>query len=112
MAADFARKFGIPKSYAGYEQVLADSQVDAVYVSLPNSMHCEWTIRALQAGKQGIDRALADHREAATLQPLRHLVAVRRPLLHDGEEAEIEHTAEELAAAMSASYHASQASVH
>jgi xylose dehydrogenase (NAD/NADP) len=51
LAADFAKKFGIPKSYAGYEQVLADSQVNAVYISLPNSMHCEWTIRALQAGK-------------------------------------------------------------
>src|SRR2546426_10684012 len=54
LAADFARKFGIPKSYAGYEQVLADSQVDAVYVSLPNSMHCEWTIKALDAGKHAL----------------------------------------------------------
>src|SRR5881394_246046 len=50
-AADFAGQFGVLKSYPTYEQVIRDSQVDAVYVSLPNSMHCEWAIKALDAGK-------------------------------------------------------------
>src|SRR5881397_4027170 len=50
-AAEFAGQFGVLKSYPTYEQVIKDPQVDAVYVSLPNSMHCEWTVRALEAGK-------------------------------------------------------------
>jgi len=51
-AADaFARAYGFERAYGSYEQVLSDQEVDAVYVSLPNSMHHEWTIRALRAGK-------------------------------------------------------------
>jgi len=50
-AAEFAGQFGVLNSYPTYEQVIKDPDVDAVYVSLPNSMHCEWTVRALQAGK-------------------------------------------------------------
>ena len=50
-AAEFAGQFGVLNSYPTYDQVLRDPQVDAVYVSLPNSMHREWTVRALEAGK-------------------------------------------------------------
>jgi predicted dehydrogenase len=50
-AEAFAQRFGIPKSYANYEGLIADPHIDAVYVSLPNSLHCEWTLRAIQAGK-------------------------------------------------------------
>src|SRR6267142_7111489 len=50
-AAEFAGQFGVLNSYPTYDQVLRDPQVDAVYVSLPNSVHKEWTVRALEAGK-------------------------------------------------------------
>jgi predicted dehydrogenase len=50
-ARDFAARFDIPKAYGGYEDLLADPDVDAVYVSTPHPMHGEWAIRAAEAGK-------------------------------------------------------------
>jgi predicted dehydrogenase len=47
----YARANGIPRAHGSYEALLADSEIEAVYISLPNSMHVEWSIRALQAGK-------------------------------------------------------------
>src|SRR5690606_34004733 len=46
-----AERFKIPRHHASYDALLADPEVDAVYVSLPNSLHHAWTIRALEAGK-------------------------------------------------------------
>jgi predicted dehydrogenase len=50
-ADGYAREHGIEQAYGTYEALLEDPDVEAVYNSLPNSMHVDWTIRALEAGK-------------------------------------------------------------
>jgi len=50
-AADFARRFGVPRALGSYEELVVDAAIDAVYVALPNSLHAPWSLRALQAGK-------------------------------------------------------------
>ncbi len=50
-AAEFASKFGIPRTYGSYEALLADPEVDAVYIGTPNSFHHPQTMAALAAGK-------------------------------------------------------------
>ena len=50
-AAAFAAAYNIPVALAGYDALLARPDIDAVYNSLPNTLHHEWTIKALRAGK-------------------------------------------------------------
>ncbi|REE78929.1 putative dehydrogenase [Paenibacillus taihuensis] len=50
-AEETAAKLGIPKAYGSYEEILADSELDAIYIPLPNHLHMEWSIRAMEAGK-------------------------------------------------------------
>ena len=50
-AESYAREWGIERAYGSYEALLEDADVDAVYISLPNTLHCEWSIRAAEAGK-------------------------------------------------------------
>jgi D-xylose 1-dehydrogenase (NADP+, D-xylono-1,5-lactone-forming) len=50
-AEAYAREHSIERAYGSYGELLADPEVDAVYISLPNSLHVEWSIRALEAGK-------------------------------------------------------------
>ncbi len=47
----YAAEHGIDRAHGSYDDLLADDAVDAVYISLPNGMHHEWTMRALAAGK-------------------------------------------------------------
>jgi predicted dehydrogenase len=49
--ADAQTRFGVARIYPGYEDLLRDPEVDAVYLPLPNALHHEWTIRAAEHGK-------------------------------------------------------------
>jgi predicted dehydrogenase len=46
-----AAKYSVPEAYGSYDELLAKSDVDAVYIPLPNGLHAEWAIKAMKAGK-------------------------------------------------------------
>jgi D-xylose 1-dehydrogenase (NADP+, D-xylono-1,5-lactone-forming) len=48
---EYAREWQIERAYDSYAALLEDADVEAVYISLPNTLHCEWSIRAVEAGK-------------------------------------------------------------
>lgn len=50
-AQAFAQQWNIPRTFASYEAMLADPAIDVVYIPLPNSLHCEWAVKAAEAGK-------------------------------------------------------------
>ncbi len=74
-----AREVGIPRAYGSYEDMLADRDIEAVYVPLPNHLHVPWAIRCAEAGKhvlceKPIARSAA---EARTLLSVRERTGVR-----------------------------------
>jgi len=50
-AQAYASEHGIARAHGSYEELLADDELDAVYISLPNGMHHEWTLKSIEAGK-------------------------------------------------------------
>jgi len=53
-ADEYAREWDIPRAYGSYEAMLEDPEIDAVYISLPNTLHREWSIKSVEAGKHVI----------------------------------------------------------
>ena len=50
-ADQYAQEWKIPRAHGSYEALLADPEIDVIYNSLPNHLHAEWTIKAVEAGK-------------------------------------------------------------
>jgi xylose dehydrogenase (NAD/NADP) len=63
-ADDYAREHGIERAYGSYDALLEDPDLEAVYISLPNSLHVEWSVRALDAGKHVLCEKPFDRRPA------------------------------------------------
>ncbi len=61
-AETYAKEWAIERAYGTYDALLADDEIEAVYISLPNTMHCEWSIRAVEAGKHVLcEKPLSRH---------------------------------------------------
>ena len=63
----YAKEWEIPQAFGSYDDLLADPEIEAVYISLPNTLHCEWSIRALEAGKHVLcEKPLSRHPDEVT----------------------------------------------
>jgi predicted dehydrogenase len=73
-ASEWAREQGVPRAFGSYEELLQCPEVDAVYNPLPNSLHAEWSIKAIEAGKP----ALCEKPFAANAAEARQMVAAAK----------------------------------
>lgn len=69
-AAEIADRFGVPASYRSHEELLADPDIEAVYLPFPNGLHADWIIAAADAGKD----ILCEKPLVCTLQDYRRVV--------------------------------------
>src|SRR5574341_1082730 len=69
-----AGQLGIPKAYGSYAELLADPEIEAVYIPLPNHLHIPWSIKALEAGKH----VLCEKPLGLDAEDARHLLEVSR----------------------------------
>lgn len=106
--AEYARKYGISKVYRRFDKLLADPEIDAVYLALPNSMHAEQALACIAAGKHLLcEKPLAANADEArridaaqrgsglivveAMHMLQHPLAARlRAILESGEIGELE----------------------
>jgi len=72
VAAEYAAQWGISRIFGSYQEMLDSDLVDAVYISLPNSLHAEWAVRAAQAGKH----VLCEKPLAVSLDECDQIIAV------------------------------------
>lgn len=82
-AREAAGALGIPRHFGPYEALLADTDVDAVYIPLPNPLHLEWSVRALEAGKH----VRCEKPLCMTADDVTRLIAVRERTGRRVEEA-------------------------
>lgn len=79
----FAKKYGIEKHYSPYEVLLRDPSIDLIYITLPNSLHAEWSIRALEAGKHVLcEKPLASN--AQEVEEIRKVAQRAKKLVFEG----------------------------
>jgi xylose dehydrogenase (NAD/NADP) len=93
-AEAYAAEWGIPRAYGSYQAQLDDPDVDVIYISLPNSMHAEWAVRAAEAGKHVLcekplavsiaesDRIMAAAASAGVVV-VEAVMYLHHPLLHE-----------------------------
>jgi predicted dehydrogenase len=105
----FATKHGVPRVFDSYADLLADPDIDAIYNPLPNGLHAEWTIAALEAGKHVLCEkpftsnaqeaeavtAVADRTGLVVMEAFHYryhpLAARMRTLVESGELGTIQH---------------------
>ena len=74
-AIQYANNWDIPQAFSSYQEMLESGSVDAVYIGLPNHLHSEWSIKAMQAGLH----VLCEKPFALTLEEVDAMITVHVP---------------------------------